>query len=164
MRSASKALPAACLVTLVALVAGGCGRTEIDIDKAAKFIDKAVQAKVGARVRSVVCPAKVKVKARATFSCVVTGRDGSTGRARVTQRDDKGNMTVRTPFLQPRRAEQAITSELSRATPGTSVACQEIIVVARGRRFSCKATADGTTRKISATQTDANGRFTYDVD
>ena len=94
----------------------------------------------------------------------MTGRDGSTGGARVTQRDDKGNMTVRTPFLQPRRAEQAIASELSKATPGTSVACQEIIVVAKGRRFACKATAGGATRKISATQTDANGKFTYDVD
>lgn len=152
------------MVAIAALVAGGCGQRQIDVDKAAKYIDQAVQAKVGARVRSVVCPAKVEVKARATFSCVVTGRDGSTGRARVTQRDDKGNMTVRTPFLQPRRAEQAIASELSRATPGTSIACQEIIVVARGRRFSCEATADGTTRKISATQTDATGRFTYDLD
>jgi len=164
VRSALNVLPAACVVSLVALVAGGCGETQIDVDKAERFIDQAVQAKVGARVRSVVCPSKVKVKARATFSCVVTGRDGSTGRARVTQRDDKGNMTVRTPFLQPRRAEQAIASELSRATPGTSIACQEIIVVAKGRRFTCRATAAGATRRISATQTDADGKFTYDLD
>jgi hypothetical protein len=148
----------------VALVAGACGQSQIDVNKAAKFIDQAVQEKFGARVRSVVCPQKVKVKARATFSCVVTGRDGSSGKAQVTQRDDKGNMTVRTPFLQPRRAEQAIASELSKATPGTSIACQEIIVLAKGRRFSCKATADGATRKISATQTDADGKFTYDLD
>jgi hypothetical protein len=148
----------------VALLAGGCGQTQIDVKKAARFIDQAVQTKVGARVRSVVCPKKVKVKARATFGCVVTGRDGSTGEARVTQRDDKGNMTVRTPFLQPRRAEQAIASELSKATPGTSIACQEIIVVGKGRRFSCKATADGATHRISATQTDSSGKFTYDVD
>jgi hypothetical protein len=164
VRSALKALPAGCALALVALVAGGCGQTRIDVKKAAKFIDQAVQQRFGARVRSVVCPDKVKVKAGTTFSCVVTGRDGTTGRAKVTQRDDKGNMTVRTPFLQPRRAEQAIASELSKATPGTSVACQEIIVLAKGRRFSCEATAGGATHKISATQTDADGKFTYDLD
>jgi len=164
VRSALKAIPPACAVALAALAAGGCGQTRIDVDKAAKFIDEAVQTKVGARVRSVVCPAKVEVKARATFSCVVTGRDGSKGTAQVTQRDDKGNMTVRTPFLQPRRAERAIASELSKGTPGTSIACQEIIVVGRGGRFSCTATAGGATRKVAATQTDANGKFTYDVD
>lgn len=163
MRSASKAIPAACTVALATLVAGGCGQTRIDVHKAATFIEEAVQTKVGARVRSVVCPKEVAVKARATFSCVVTGRDGSTGRAQVTQRDDKGNMTVRTPFLQPRRAEHAITSELSKATPGTTIECQEIIVVGKGRRFSCRATAAGATRKIAATQTNANGKFTYDV-
>jgi len=164
VRSALKATHAACAVVLAALAAGGCGQTRIDVGKTAKFIDQAVQRKFGARVRSVVCPEKVKVKALATFSCVVTGRDGSTGRAQVKQRDDKGNMTVRTPFLQPRRAERAIASELSKTTPGTSIACQEIIVLAKGRRFSCTATADGATRKISATQTDANGKFTYDLD
>jgi hypothetical protein len=151
-------------VLLAALAAGGCGQSRIDVEKAARFIDNAVQTNVGAHVRSVVCPKKVEVQARATFSCLVTGSDGSTGRARVTQRDDKGNMTVRTPFLQPRRAEQAIVSELSKATPGTTVACQEIIVVAKGRRFACKATAGGKTREISATQTDTSGKFTYDLD
>ncbi len=151
------------MAVLATLAAAGCGQSKIDVDKASKFIDTAVRTKVGARVRSVVCPTKVKVQAKATFRCVVTGRDGSKGNAQVTQRDDKGNMTVRTPFLQPRRAEEAITAELSKGEPGTSVACQEIIVVAKGRRFACKATAAGVTRTIAATQTDSNGKFTYDV-
>lgn len=164
MRSPRTTLPTALAALLATTAASGCGQTRIDIAKATSFIDQAVQQQVGARVRSVVCPAKVKIKAGSSFACVVTGRDGSKGDALVTQRDDKGNMTVRAPFLHPREAERAIAAELAKGTPGTTVACQEIIVVAKGRRFHCDATADGATHGISATQTDADGKFTYDVD
>lgn len=146
---------------LVGAVAAGCGQRRIDVHKTAQRIDRAVATQFGARVKSVVCPQEVAVKAGSSFACVVTGSDGSTGRATVTQRDGKGNLTVRVPFLRPRRAEQAIQRELRRGTPDTTVTCQEIIVVAKGTPFACKATTAGVATPVSATQTDADGRFTY---
>jgi hypothetical protein len=150
-------------VTLASFATAGCGDRQIDVKKASQNIDHAVATEFGARVRSVSCPAKVPVKAKTSFRCVVTGTDGSTGDAVVTQSDGKGNMTVRVPFLHPRQAEQAIQSELSKGTPGTTVSCQEIIVVRKGAPFACKATLAGVSTPVSATQTNADGKFTYRV-
>lgn len=150
---------ASALLAMLALT--GCGKAEIDVGKASKFIEDAVQKEVGAKVKSVDCPGSVKVKAKSTFTCVVTGSDGTKGDALVTQRDDKGNMIVSAPFLHPREAEGAIQGQLRKRAANATVDCPEIIVVAKGGKFDCKVASAGPTKSVSATQTDTKGNFSY---
>jgi len=166
MSSRAKA-PAAVLAALLAtLLAAGCGESEIDVAKASKFIDDAVTKQVGAEVKSVKCPDSVETKAKATFTCVVTGSDGTKGDARLTQKDDEGNLAFYAPFLHTKEAAKAIQTELrnrSRGSRGAIVSCPEIVIAAKGRTFDCRLTVDGEQRKVVARQTDAGGNFTYRV-
>lgn len=154
-------LAAGATALLTTLALAGCGKSEIDVDKASTFIDSAVEKEIGAKVKAVDCPESVEVKAKSTFKCVVTGSDDTKGDAKVTQRDDKGNMVVSAPFLHPREAEGAIQSQLRKRARAATVTCPEIIVVAKGGEFDCKVVSAGPTKLVSATQTDTIGNFTY---
>ena len=151
---------AACMA---ALAATGCGQQQIDIDKAAKLIQGAVEQQVGADVASISCPEEVTVKADSNFSCTVVGKDGTKGVATVTQTDGKGTITVAAPFLHMDEAEQSIQSDLRRRAPRATVVCPDIIVVEKGAKFVCQANLGEINATITATQTSANGTFTYDV-
>lgn len=156
-------IAATVMTVAAAMTAAGCGETQIDVKKAAKLIQTAVVQQVGAKVKSVACPKTVKAKAGATFTCLVTGSDGTKGTATVTQKDAKGNITVSAPFLHTREAEASIVSQLKKQAPDAVVHCPEIIIVANGGRFTCKATAAGSSATIQATQSDALGHFTFKV-
>ena len=166
MGSPSKAFAATATALLATLLAAGCGDPEIDVDKASKVVGDAVTQQVGARVKSVKCPESVKVKARDTFGCLVTGTDGTKGTARLTQKDDKGNLTFYAPFLHTKEAARVMQTQLrnrSRSTRDAVVSCPQIVVVAKDRTFECSATIGGDERTVAARQTDAKGNFTYNV-
>jgi len=166
MRTRVKAAAAVAAALLATLALGACGASEIDIAKASKFIDSAVSKQVGAEVKSVKCPESVKVKAKDTFTCVVTGSDGTKGDAKLTQKDDKGNLTFYAPFLHTREAEQVMQRQLrnrSRGSRGVTVSCPEIIVVGKGRNFDCELRNGTDTLTVAARQTNDRGNFTYRV-
>jgi len=166
MRSRRPATTAFAAALLTSMLAAGCGEAEIDVGKATKSIDDAVTEQVGAQVKSVKCPESVKVKAKDTFTCLVTGSDGTKGTAQLTQKDDKGNLTFNAPFLHTREAARVMQTQLrnrSRSTRDTIVSCPQIVVVGKGRTFDCSAKIGGDDRKVAARQTDANGNFTYNV-
>ncbi|MDP1850362.1 MAG: DUF4333 domain-containing protein [Solirubrobacteraceae bacterium] len=146
-----------------ALTAAGCGEQQIDVAKSAKLIQGAVEEQVGSDVKTIKCPDKVKVLAKASFTCAVTGRDGTTGTATVTQTDGKGTITVAAPFLPKDEAEQSIQAELRRRAPRATVVCPDIIVVKAGGKFVCKANLGEINATITARQTDATGSFTFDM-
>jgi hypothetical protein len=159
--AAMRSRPLILAAALAALAASGCGKTVIDGAKAEKLIMSAVETQVGADVKSVVCPKDIKAKAKATFTCAVTGTDGTKGDAVVTQKDGKGNISVAAPFLHTNEAEQSIQAQVSKRASSAKVTCQEIIVVKKGGTFACEVDVDGDKGKVVGTQTDDQGSFTY---
>jgi hypothetical protein len=151
------------LLLLVPLVLGlaGCS-TKIDDAAGEKLIRKAVSQQVKAKVRTVTCPKGLTAKKGATFSCQVTGTDGTTGTALVTEKDDKGNVSVNAPFLHVREVEQSIGSGI-KAQVGSDVAvkCPQIVVVKAGGTFDCTAISGSDRAKVKVVQQDAQGRVRY---
>lgn len=159
MRRTLAALP---LLT-AALTLAACGRSTVDATKGETFIRGVVADQVGARVAAVACPDDVETRKGDTFTCSVAGADGSKGDVLVTQRDDDGNVNVSAPFLHVREVEAVMADEIAKQAEGggVTVRCPEIIVVKKGVRFECKATAEGKSRDVAAQLTDDEGHFSY---
>lgn len=152
------------LVPAAAVTLAGCS-TKIDTGKAEGLIRTAVAEQVGAHVKSVDCPGGKTAKKGDTFTCKVTGTDGSTGDAIVTETNDKGHVTVAAPFVHTREAEILIVNGIKKQTSVKvlTVRCPEIIVGKAGATFDCQAVGDGQKATVRATQTDAKGGFRYKV-
>jgi hypothetical protein len=153
------------LIALAAAVAGftaiGCGEQRIDVKKSASLIQGTLEQQTGADVKSIKCPDEVKVEAKAVFSCLVTGADGTTGSASVTQLDGKGTIRVAASFLSKRSAEQSLQADLRKRAPRATVVCPDIIAMKTGGKFECQANLGEINETISATQTNARGSFRY---
>jgi len=148
------------LLAAVALVA--CGDATVDTGKAETLIRRAVTQQVGARVASVRCPEGVKAKQAVTFTCVVTGRDGSKGNAVVRVKDDNRAMQVSAPFLHVRELESVMADRLRTRTKVRAIfACQEIIIVRKDGRFRCRATSDGRSGSVVVRFIDDAGHFRF---
>jgi hypothetical protein len=148
------------LLAAVALVS--CGDTTIDTGTGETLIRDAVTQQIGARVASITCPKGVKAKRNATFTCVVTGRDGSKGNAVVHVSDDNHATQVSVPFLHVRELESVMADQLRRRTKArVTFACQEIVVVRKGTQFRCKATSDGKTGSVVVRLIDDAGHFRF---
>lgn len=154
--------PEAIAAASAVLVLAGCA-TKIDTSKAERFIDKTVRTQVGAKVASVECPDGKTAKQGDSFTCVVTGSDGTKGKAFVTERDDKGNVHVSAPFIHTREIETSIADGLRRKLhDDITVGCPEIIVARKAGRFSCRATdSHGKRAHVQVVQSDALGHVNY---
>jgi hypothetical protein len=154
---------AAAIAAAGALGLTGCG-TEIDSAKGERLIRRAVSEQVGADVRSVRCPKGLEARKGATFRCTVTGRDGSTGQAVVTERDDNGNVGIDAPFLHTGEVERLIAADLKhKVGDAVRVSCPEIVPVRRGGRFTCDGRSGGSRARIAVTQVDLRGHVRYRV-
>lgn len=153
----------AAIAALAALVLASCGESTIDAEKGERFIRGVVTEQVQARVGAVRCPDDVKTKKGTTFTCSVAGIDGSKGDVLVTQRDEDGNVNVSAPFLHVREAEAVMADQIAKQVKvdGVTITCPEIIVVKKGGRFECKATAEGKSRDVAVRLTDDEGHFSY---
>lgn len=147
---------------VAASMAAGCGGRQIDVVKASKLIQSAVEEQVGVDIKSIACPDEVKVRAKASFHCVVTGKDGTKGTATVTQTDGEGTISVAAPFLSKDEVELFIQRDLRRRSPRATVACPDIIVAKAGGKFRCTANRGEVNDIIFATQT-RPGALTYDI-
>lgn len=148
---------------IAALAAAGCGRQQLDVDKVAQLTKSVVEEQLGEHVKSISCPDEVTVKAKGTFRCLVTGKDGTRGTATVTQTDGKGTISVDAPFLSNKETEQTIVSDLRTRSPRATVVCPDIIVVRKGATFHCEANRGEVNDIVTAKLTSAGGSFTYDV-
>lgn len=153
----------AAIAVLAALVLASCGESTIDAEKGERFIRGVVTEQVQARVGTVTCPDDVQTKKGTTFTCSVAGVDGSKGDVLVTQRDEDGNVNVSAPFLHVREAEAVMADQIAKQVKvdGVTIKCPEIIVVKKGGRFECTATAEGKSRDVAARLTDDEGHFSY---
>ena len=150
--------------TATSLAVAGCGETVIDSGKVEKSIGKTVIDQTGIRVKSVSCPAGRVAKKGDTFTCKVVAKDGTTGQAVVTQRDDEGSLGTEAPFLHIREVEGAIVDQIKQQADATvTVSCPEIVVPKAGGKFRCKATDGARTRQVETTMTDDEGNLRFKV-
>jgi hypothetical protein len=156
-----RAIPVGFLL-LASAAAASCGESTVDAAKAEPIIRRAVAEQLQSRVVSVACPEDVRQEQGATFTCVVTGADGSKGAATATQREN-GGLSVNAPFLNVRQAEGVMADQIGRRAgdDDVTVSCPEIVVDRGGRRITCNATAAGRFAGFTVRLTDGDGHFTY---
>jgi hypothetical protein len=152
-------------VALGVVVLSGCGETKIDVAKGERMILDAVREQVRAEVKSVKCPDGLIAKKGETFRCRVTGSDGTFGDAIVTERDDRGSVSVDAPFLHVRDVETSVAEGIADDIGGgrVKVRCPEIVTVEAGGTFRCQARSGGERARIRVVQQDDQGRVRYEV-
>jgi hypothetical protein len=80
-------------IVAAAAALGGCGTTTIDTDKAETEIQKGIKEQTQVEA-TVSCPDDIEAKAKDTFECTATPKDGGEkATVTVTQKDDEGNIT-----------------------------------------------------------------------
>ena len=152
----------------------GCGSTietteTVDAGKAEALVTKAAREQVGLRPKSVSCPEDVEGKQGVTFTCTVTGRDGTTAKVPGEVRDaDKGTIFVGMPIVDAGKLETTMVAFLRKQVgPSAKVDCPDVVTLRKGGQFTCKATAgQGQTADIRATidsTSGAAGDITYKV-
>jgi hypothetical protein len=152
--------PALALVPLAAAVLVGCG--SLNTGKAEGEIANNIKEQVGVTVASVDCPKDVKPKAGDVFTCAATGQDGTRATITVTQKDDKGNVSITAPLLNTARTQRSLAADIG---GGVTLDCPDLISVEKGATFSCSATdAAGRQARVQVTFTDNQGNVTYKVD
>lgn len=151
------------LVLPVALAVGACGSKTVNTEKGEKFITTQVEKQVGAKVKAVKCPEDVKAKKGGAFTCTVTGSDGTTGQAKVIQKDDEGNVRLTAPFVHVRNLERLMAENIGKqVNADVIIKCPEIITGKRGDTFDCAATDDKDNKAtVKVTQKDAKGNVDY---
>lgn len=143
------------------LVLAGCSKT-IDESKAEGFIKQTVTRQVRVKVKEVRCPSGLTAKEGETFTCTVTGTDGSSGRLRVEETDDQGRVKVRAPFIRVRDVERLIGSGIAKQVGSSvTVGCPEILPGKKGGTFICDAKSGSDTARVEVTQTDGQGNVRY---
>ena len=157
-----RALP---LVSLVAAVLAGCGESTLDASDTERAIRGAVREQVGAAVSRVECPDGVAARTGGTFTCTITGKDGTRGKARVTQTDDQGHVSVRAPFVDTRPVERQVARGLEEQSGAGRVRlkCPEIVPVRAGSAFTCRVRAGGSSARVRVTQQDRRGRVRWEL-
>ena len=153
------------LIAIAAVLVGACGSTKIDAKEAEDLIAESVREQVGAEVKSVSCPTGLTAKKGETFECTVTGTDDTTGKAKVTMKDDEGNVDASAPFVHVRDLEREIAGGIGGqiGASDVEVSCPEIIPGAKGDVFECDATSGADKAVIEVTQTDGLGNVNYKV-
>ena len=155
------AIAGALALCAVAVLAGGCGETVLDANEVGGEIGARIEELTGAEVESVVCPSDVEAKAGTTFTCTVTGTDGTSLTIAVRQTSADGALAFEAPILPTTETEQVIAADLG---DGSVVDCPELVLVEAGKSFDCALSggSDGGA-SVRVTLKDENGNFDYEV-
>ncbi len=151
--------PSSLLVTalLTVTVLSGCAESAsftVDRVKAEALVARAAR-QVDVRARSVRCPDDVEGRKGVTFTCTITGRDGTSAKVsgEVTDEKDNGTIFVNAPLVNVGQVEGDMVAFL-RKQVGSSVKvrCPEVVLGRKGKQFTCGATATrGRTADVRAT-------------
>lgn len=146
------------LLALTALAAG-CGASVLDTAQVNERIAAQIEQQTGAEVASVTCPSDVEAKDGGTFTCAVTGTDGSKASIAVAQTSGDGDLSFDAPLLHTTEAEQAIARDIG---GGAKLDCPEVVLVEAGKTFQCTLTGSGS-GIVTVTLKDRKGNFEYEV-
>jgi hypothetical protein len=146
----------------------GCGsgtssseKPTVDPEKAEALVVKAAREQVHLRPRSVSCPDDIAGKKGATFTCRVTGADGTTATVpgRVTGTENGGRIFVGMPLVDVGKIEATMVTFLrNQVGPSAKVACPDVVTLRKGGTFTCRATAgQGQNADVVATISSAAG-------
>jgi hypothetical protein len=155
---------AVCGCSAHACLGTGCGTGTLDTHQAEAQAKTAIAQGSGAQVRSVTCPRRVVAKAGNTFTCTVTGADGSAVTVSVTQENSSGALHFSDPHLwHSGQAVQVIRRQLAhRAGKAVAVRCPDLVDVRKGSIVVCRVrTSAGATQKLLLRFTDDMGSFRF---
>jgi hypothetical protein len=152
----------AAVLGLVALA--GCGTETLDADKGESAIKGVIEEQTGADVSSVDCPDDVKVQKGKSFTCEVTGADGTKAKIDAVQTSDKGDIDIKTRLLSPSFMEEFIGESIRGMTGRRAIVdCPGLVVVKEaGTRLTCRSSSGGKKKNV-AVKVDAQGRITWDL-
>lgn len=110
------------------------------------------------------CPKVTDREKGASFSCTATTQDGRDFKVRVTQKDDKGNVTWSVKVLSTKQVETDIEEEVysKRNKLEVTVVCPDAVKLEAGYDFTCTAKdAEGNKTPVEATVKDDAGNVTW---
>lgn len=110
---------------------------------------------------NVFCAQVQEPKQGATYSCFASVKGSGLGQVKVTQIDDKGDVSVKIVRrkLRTRQIEANLRNALSKRGITANVSCPARVTSQVGSTFTCTVSANGKTLKVIATQQDAGGNF-----
>ena len=145
----------------VAALAGGCGQTVLDAGEVGGEIGSRIEELTGAEVESVVCPSDVEAKAGATFTCTVTGTDG-------TSLDDRrpADERRRRPCLRgadPSHDRDRAGDRTRISATGRASTVRSWCSSRQASRSTARSAVAATECERTVTLKDENGNFDYEV-
>ena len=152
----------------LALGVVACGTT-IDMDAVGKAVSDGINTQLSLQVASVTCPTESRAaKAGDAFECVATPKDGGKLTVKVTQNDDKGNVTwevVKSEgLLDLKKLEASITQGLKeQASVEATVSCGGKYRPTKvGETFECQAKSEAAgDAAVVVTVNDAEGNVSW---
>ena len=144
------------LLAVLGLVAAACGN--LDTSELESLAAQRIETAVGFVPASVSCPEDIEPSTGATFTCAVTGTDGTKAEIEFSQLDDKGNVEALNRLLPTASVEAAIVEELG----ATEVDCPEIVAVEAGKTIECSASAGTDAATIVVTIENDDGDVTFE--
>lgn len=158
MISVSRRRSLACLPPFVVVVLVGCATTTVDTDKLEKSISASLTKQLGVSIASVTCPEDPPTEKGGKFRCVVTGTDDSSSYTEMRVTTDEGDIQTSAPFLKVREAEAFMKDRFSSQFKAkVTFTCPAIVRAKKGKRFTCRATSPGDSRKVLIRFTDDTG-------
>lgn len=151
----------------VSLLLAGCGK-KLDMDLVNKSISDGIASQLGLADAVVTCPQEAPpAKAGESFECEAKPKEGGLLVLKVTQKDDKGDVTWELARIEGmvnlKAAEESITTGLKGQGVDATVTCVEeggtsLRAATVGETFNCHAeTADGSSRTVVLTMKDNDG-------
>lgn len=161
------------LFTCSSVVLAGCNASfsaggTPDIAKLESDIKAGVTSQTDFAIQSVSCPKDIKREANTTFQCQAKTDKNESITIDVTQTDDKGNISWKTPtgLVSLVKIEQEIQQGIAKQLQvKTKVNCGGSVKVVRsGETFECQVTDDaGKTHTAKVTAKDDNGRVSWKI-
>lgn len=161
------------LLTCSSVALTGCNASfnvggSLDTAKLESAIKDGVSSQTGFAIQSISCPKEIKGEANATFQCQAKTDKNDSFTISVTQKDDKGNVSWKTPvgLLSLTKIEQEIQEGIEKQLQVKVKAnCGGAAKVVRaGEAFDCKVTDDqGKAYTAKVTAKDDNGNVSWKI-
>jgi hypothetical protein len=138
---------------------------KLDIDKLEGLVKQEFAEKTGIAVKTVTCPEDIKIEADQSFDCNIEAEEGKQLKAKVTQKDDKGNVNwdANEGLLSLTAIEQSIQDGFQKQQAEVTADCGGKFKIAfQGDTFNCKVKdAQDQTGTVEVTVSDNQGNINW---